>query len=298
MLLNRISRAPFVLAGLFIIASTAAATHAQNRPDPATVSIVYRDPGLRRAVVRAGVIFDSSSARPLTLDAYLPRSLRKGERRPAIVFISGAERVRHWRWFVTYGQLAAAHGLVGIVPDKRYPRGFDGTRSGAEDTEKLLAFLRAEGGKLGVDPDRICLWTFSAGGRLTAFGLQTERPAMRCLVSFYGVLDLSSEVPSTADEAERDALLKRYSPLHALESLVASGRKAPPIFIARAGKDVAFINNGIDRFTSAALRLNVSLTVMNYADGDHGFDGFNDTSQSRAIIKAAMQFVQEQTGAR
>lgn len=53
------------------------------------------------------------------------------------------------------------------------------------------------------------------------------------------------------------------------------------------------INNGIDRFTSVALRLNVAITVVNYADGDHGFDGFNDTAQSGAIIAAALRFVQE-----
>jgi hypothetical protein len=83
-----------------------------------------------------------------------------------------------------------------------------------------------------------------------------------------------------------------------LESLIASGAKPPPVFLARAGKDVAFINNGIDRFVATGLRLNVPITVMNYADGDHGFDGFNDTSQSRAIIKAALRWVQEQSADR
>jgi hypothetical protein len=83
--------------------------------------------------------------------------------------------------------------------------------------------------------------------------------------------------------------------VQALESLIASGAKQPPVFIARAGKDVAFINNGIDRFVTTGLRLNVPITVVNYADGDHGFDGFNDTPESRAIIKAALRWVQEQT---
>ena len=269
----------------------------QNRPDPATVSIVYRDPRMTKAVVRAGIVFDASTPTPLALDAYLPRGLRRGERRPAIVFVSGAERVRHWRWFVTYGQLAAAHGMVGIIPDKRYTRGFDGTRAGFEDTEKLLSFLRSQA-DLGVDPERMCLWTFSAGGRLTAVGLQPNGPAIRCIVSFYGMLDMSGEVPRETGEADRDTLMKRYSPVQALESLIASGRKSPPIFVARAGKDSAVLNNGIDRFASAALRLNVSLTLVNYDEGDHGFDGLNDTAQARAIIKAAMQFVLEQTGAR
>jgi len=299
-----------VLTVILVILPLSGVAQAQNR-NPATIPVVYSVPGMSQAIVRSGVVFDKSSATPLALDAYLPRGLRKGERRPAIIFISGAERVRQWHWFITWGQLAAAHGLVGIVPDKRYPRGFDGTRAGYEDTERLLAFLQMQGDTLGVDPQRLCLWTFSAGGRLTSVGLQPDRPggtmqagmralpgSVRCLVSFYGVLDMSSELSSVSNEADRETLLRRYSPVQAMESLAASGGKSPPVFIARAGKDVAFINNGIDRFTSAALRLNVPLTVVNYADGDHGFDGLNDTPQSRAIITAALRFVQEQTAAR
>src|SRR6185295_1794563 len=149
---------------------------AQQNRDPAKTPVVYSVPGMTQAVVRANVVFDNSQTTPLAFDAYLPRDLRKGERRPAIVFISGAERVRQWLWFVTWGQLAAAHGMIGIVPDKRYQRGLDGLRTGTVDTEKLLAFLRTQGDALGVDPTRICLWTFSAGGRLTSVGLQGETP--------------------------------------------------------------------------------------------------------------------------
>ena len=309
----RIFRTRSVLTIILVMTQIPGAAQSQNR-DPAKTPVVYSVPGMTQAIVRSAVVFDHSPATPLALDAYLPRGLRKGERRPAIVFISGAERVRHWRWFITWGQLAAAHGLVGIVPDKRYPRGFDGTRAGFEDTEKLLAFLADKGDRLGVDPRRICLWTFSAGGRLTSVGLQPDKPngtsgtrqagmpalpgEVRCLVSFYGVLDMSGELSSVSNEADRETLLRHYSPVQALESLVASGGRSPSLFIARAGKDSAFINNGIDRFTSAALRLNAPITVVNYADGDHGFDGFNDTSQSRAIISAALRFVQEQTAAR
>ena len=288
-----------VLTIILLITSIPVA--AQQNRDPSKTPVAYTVPGMTRAVVRANVVFDNSQATPLALDAYLPRDLRKGELRPAIVFISGAERVRQWLWFVTWGQLAAAHGMIGIVPDKRYQRGLDGLRTGTADTEKLLAFLRTQGDALGVDPARICLWTFSAGGRLTSVGLQADKTnaqAVRCVVSFYGVLDMSGEVSSITNEAERETFLKRYSPVQALESLIATGAKPPPVFLARAGKDVAFINNGIDRFTSTALRLNVPITVMNYAGGDHGFDGFNDTPESRAIIKAALRWVQEQTADR
>jgi len=129
-------RLHLALTTILIVTSIPGAAQSPNR-DPAKTPVVYSVPGMNQSVVRAGVVFDSSSATPLALDAYLPRGLGKGERRPAIVFISGGERVRNWRWFITWGQLAAAHGLVGIVPDKRYPRGFDGTRAGFEDTEKI-----------------------------------------------------------------------------------------------------------------------------------------------------------------
>ena len=309
----RVHTISIVILSLTTIPSMAAA---QNR-DPTKTPVVYAVPGMNQVVVRSNIVFDSTTATPLAVDAYLPRDLRKGERRPAIIFISGGERVRQWRWYITWGQLAAAHGIVGIVPDKRYQRGIGGTRTGFEDTEKLLAFLQSKADTLSIDPQRICLWTFSAGGRLTSVGLQTSKadsssapggtnqagiPAalpgstsgkIRCLVSFYGFLDMSGELASVTSEAEREPLLKRYSPVQALESLIASGGKSPPMFIARAGKDSALINNGIDRFVATALRLNALITAVNYADGEHGFDGYNDTDESRAIIKAALRFVQE-----
>jgi S-formylglutathione hydrolase FrmB len=106
-------------------------------------------------------------------------------------------------------------------------------------------------------------------------------------------------MPDASGEADRETLVKRYSPLHAMEALVASGNRPPPIFIARAGRDsIPMLNAGIDNFAAAALRLNAPLTIMNYPEGDHGFDGVNDTAQSRAIIKAALKFVEEQTAAR
>ena len=107
MLIRRF-RMLLVFAIVLVITPIPGAARAQNR-DPAKTPVVYGVPGMTQAVVRSGVIFDKSSATPLALDAYLPRGLRKGERRPAIVFISGAERVRHWRWFITWGQLAAAY---------------------------------------------------------------------------------------------------------------------------------------------------------------------------------------------
>ena len=148
---RRIHTVSIVILSLTTIPSLAAA---QIR-DPTKIPVVYTVPGMNQAVVRSNIVFDSTTGTPLALDAYLPRDLRKDERRPAIIFVSGGERVRQWRWYITWGQLAAAHGIVGIVPDKRYQRGLDGTRTGFEDTEKLLAFLQSKADTLSIDPQSV-----------------------------------------------------------------------------------------------------------------------------------------------
>lgn len=295
---DRLIKSYSIAAVILLAHSIGGAARTQNRVDPAQVSVVYRVPKMEQVTVRRGIVFDNTAGKQLALDAYIPPRVRRGARLPSVVFVSGAENVRPWRWFITLGQLAAAHGIVGIVPDKRYPRALDGLRTGFEDTEKVLAYLRTNGDRLGIDPQRICLWTFSAGGRLTSVGLNGGTPALRCLVSYYGVLDLSQDFAAIVDEKERGSLLQRYSPLHVLESTTGSGGKVPPILIGRAGKDAPFINAGIDKFAATALRSNVALTILNYPEGDHGFDGLNDTPQSRAIIKATLQFIIDNTATR
>lgn len=100
---NRILKLSPITLIILLFYLAASAAQAQGRVDPARVSIVSRVAGMERVVVRQGVVFDNAAGQPLALDAYMPRGMRRGERRPAIVFVSGAERVRDWRWFITWG---------------------------------------------------------------------------------------------------------------------------------------------------------------------------------------------------
>lgn len=280
------------LCGLWLLCGLVLSTPVQGqRVDPSKASVVLRLPGMEQAVVRKGIVFDEKGG--LAFDLYRPAGAQAGARLPAVVFVSGAERVREWQWFIDYGRLAAASGLLGIVPDKRYPPSLEGLRTGAADTEALLAWLRSHAGELGLDPDRICLWTFSAGGRLTSVGLRQGGPAVRCLVSFYGVLDLTPDAAGL-QEAERNEALLRYSPLHTLEALEAP---RTPLFVVRAGRDaIPNLNAGLDRFAATALRRNAPITLINLPEADHGFDALNDNDRSRAAIAAALEFLRRQTG--
>jgi CubicO group peptidase (beta-lactamase class C family) len=281
-----------ILIAASILALSAGTARGQQQPDPAQSPVVLVVPGMAEAKVERDIVYATPSTGPLRFDFYQPARRTTTEALPAVVFVSGGEDVRAWKWYESYGRIAAAKSFVGIVPAKRYPRGFDGLRTATADTDSLLAYLRANAPRLGIDPNRICVWVFSAGGRLSSVALKSAHSNVRCIVAFYPVMDLSAEFAVVADTVQRRALLEQYSPSHVLR---ARGANAPPVFLARAGKDGPGINTSIDRFLDAAKAVNASVTFVDYPDGVHGFDAYNDTDESRRIIEAAFGFIGTRT---
>ncbi len=267
----------------------------QGQVDPTQIKLVYQLEGTNEVRVEAGQIFSEVEGRTLRFDAYYPKADASGEpqdRRPAIVFVSGAEDVRAWEWFKGYGRLAAAQGFVGLVPDKRYsPKAKDPLITGHEDTERFLRYVAEHGEELGVDPDRLCLWTFSAGGRMAAVVLKRNAPPVRCLVAYYSILNASGLIDPKLPDGAR--LVAQYSPIHAL--LDSQGTKLPTL-VVRAGKDNEAINRSIDTFVQVGKEKKLPVRLFDYPEGAHGFDGVNNTDKSRAIIAATFRFVAEQLG--
>lgn len=262
-------------------------------PDPARRPVVYAVPGMDQAEIRAEVPLGRAGKKDLFMDLYYPPGTTDADRLPVLIFVSGGENVRSWLRYQSYGRLAAAHGFVGVIPDKRYQRGWEGTQRGFDDTTMAIRHLRENAAALRIDPNRLGLWTFSAGGRLTAIGLRRDRENIRCLITFYGVLDVSGQIPRTGDRERHGRMLEKFSPVHAV---AARGPDAPPVFVARAGRDAPFINGGIDVFVSEAVRHGAPVRLVSYPDGEHGFDGLNDTDESRRIIRDAFIFAADHLG--
>lgn len=275
---------------LFFANSLACAQSVPPARNPLTTDVVVRIDGMDAVSVKRNLPYSNKDS-SLMFDLYSPGSLVSGRRLPALIFISGGSDSKDWKWFSDYGRLAAASGLIGINYNKRYARGFEGLKTGFSDTLDLIRHVRDHAADLNIDKDRMCLWTFSAGGRLMSAGMQREQPYIRCLLTFYGVIDLTAEMEPLPAQ-EREVSLETYSPLHRLKAL---GKDSPPILIARAGRDGASINSGIERFVSEAQRQNAEFDFLNYPEGEHGFDGFNDTESSRAIIRQAFAFIKDKT---
>lgn len=210
----------------------------------------------------------------LEADVFSPA---EGEKKPAIIFIHGGPvpdgaKPKRMRVFGDYGTLAAASGLTGITFNHRF-FGND-IETAANDVTALLEFARVQP---EVDPQRLVLWAFSGGGPFLSFGF--DRADVRAMIAYYAVLDAPD---------------RRLSPLGHLRS----GGKCPPMFIARAAKDHAMLNEIAEHFVQEMLQRNFELDLMTHPEGVHGFDIMNDDERSRAIIRRTIEFVKEHVSPR
>jgi acetyl esterase/lipase len=261
----------------------------------AAAKIVYAVPGMEQATATKDVVYKRAAPYTLALDVWSPKQAAP---RPAIVFVHGGPvpdnlrtEPKDWSIFQSYGQLAAASGFVGITFNHRL-YGLDKIADAYADVIDLVQHVQANAAKYGVDPDRICLWAFSGGGALVAAAFGNRLPGVRCVVSFYGVLDRRPQrkaIPASIS----DATLQELSPVYR----VAAGHPMPPMLIGRAGKDAPEINATVDDFVREAKARNAPVQVIEHPTGQHAFDVRDDDDRSREIIAEAVKFIALHTAA-
>lgn len=239
----------------------------------------------------------------LRYDVFLPAQ-RTAESSGGVIFVHGGlvpdtvlvspkdDLPAYGEW----GRLVAAAGLVGITFSHRLTTA-DNLDIAAQDVEALLEAVTARAPEWGLDPDRLCVAVYSAGGPLSSLFLD-GRHSVRCIVMFYPFLDIEHTSAISpfrqAHSPERVAELRSHSPR---ELLLRLGGAVPPMLVARAGRDVIpGINASIDRFVQAALWTNASLDLYIHQTGSHGFD-LTTGSDERAseIVAAALAFMLRHT---
>lgn len=201
-------------------------------------------------------------------------------RRPAVVFIPGGPlpatlepRPRAWPLYAGYGSLAAASGLVGATLDHRLYNMADHAPA-AEDVHAAVARVRADP---SVDPERVLLWFFSGGGRLSADFLREPPSWLRGIALTYPVLgDLPSRAPAEP----------RFRPIETM-----SGAGDLPILLVKAGLERAELAVLVDSFIAAAQHHQLNLEVIDLPNARHGFEHLEPTEEARAGVERAMTWV-------
>lgn len=249
--------------------------------------IVYAIDGMAD-IAPSRLVYRRAEDAELLMDVYAPPARVAPGPVPALCFVHGGPippamtPPNDWGVFQSYGQLAAASGLAGIVFNHRlfaptaYPTAEDDVRAAIE-------YVRANAAAIGVLPDRIGLWVFSGGGPLVSWCLREAKTRIRCLLAFYAILDLRHLTPADAPPEQADRM-RRLSPAANL------GNAPPPVFVARAGLDAPAINASIDVFIRESLGANVQIDVLTHPHGHHAFDLLDDDERSREIIARAVAF--------
>ena len=281
----------------------------QEQDDFRLKPVVYAIPGMEEVIVQKDIVYKTVDGDELKLDVYYPADYDGETRLPAVIFVHGdgppefLKDAKEWAAYISWGQLAAATGLIGVTFNHRSTEMLTKLYEAASDVDALIEFVRDDSKMLGIDANRLGIWVCSAGGPI---GLRSALPGnpeyIRCIVSYYAISDLKVYYEEPEEETEFPG-----PPLPALSQEVLdefsgaalvnkSADDIAPMLIVRAGLDDARLNASIARLVTVAVAKNVDIDFMNHATGHHAFDMLDDDERSREIIRATLEFLRGNLG--
>lgn len=149
-----------------------------------------------------------SPGRSETLDLYLPKNRKPGEKSPAVVLIHGGgwkEGDKRQAREIEFGTTLAENGYVAASVNYAL-RSAGKFPTNLQDCKNGIRYLRAHAEELGIDPNRIAVMGGSAGGHLSLMvaytgddhALAPPQPypgisdKVSCVIDFYGITDIES----------------------------------------------------------------------------------------------------------
>jgi tetratricopeptide (TPR) repeat protein len=232
-------------------------------PDPTRQRVVYKHPDADKVAVRQDVTYKTVGATALKMDVYTPPAAKAGDRLPVVIFVNafgdppGRAKVKTWGQYTDWPRLVAAAGMVGVTYEARAD-----SSSSYHDLASLIDYVRSNASDLGVDSDRVGLWSCSGNVLMgLPVAMDETRRYIRAAVFYYGVM--------TEHPARNDV----------------------PMFVARAGDDDPQLNGSIDVFMKAAVEEEAPVTFVNYVGAQHAFDLVDDTERTREVIRQTIDFL-------
>lgn len=166
-------------------------------------------------------------------------------------------------------------GVTGIVLKYRVPsRTPDGDRwkGAVQDAQRAISFVRSQAKELGIEPTRIGILGFSAGGETA--GLTTFFPQRQ-----YDPVDAVDQVPYRPDFALLiyPAYFEKKGEPTKMREDVTITKEAPPTFLVHAWDDPVTVFSSLHIATELR-KVGVPTELHVYATGGHGY-GMRDTGE-------------------
>ena len=165
-------------------------------------------------------------------------------------------------WLRERGFVAAV--LQHRCPTNKLPKPWDFP---AQDTQRAMSLVRARAGELGVQPERVGLFGFSAGGQVALIAATNDDARL------YPASDAVDRV-----SCRPEFLMLCYAwhiladgSLTELKPEIKIGATTPPTFLAQANDDPGSLAEGSTLAFLALRKAKVSAELHIYSTGGHGF---------------------------
>ena len=187
-------------------------------------------------------------------------------------------------------------GITAAVLTYRLPRG--NPELPGDDARRAMRLLRHLAANYDIDPNRIGVWGFSAGGHLAAtlsctgadggpaaedlIERESARPNFSIL--FYPVISMHTDVTHAGSrrkllgENPSKDLIDRYS----MEKQV--DKSHPPTFLLLASDDRAVPAENSIRYYQALVKAKVPTTLLSFPKGGHGPNSFKRNPSWEAVF--------------
>lgn len=252
-------------------------------------SVVYEVPGMENVIIKRDIKYLSDQGTSLTVDMYYPPGFKFESHLPAVLVIFGYSndaakklvgvRLKDWSWYRSWGKLIAASGMTALIYE---------TDSPEKDLNTLLQFLQDRADEFHIDKNRMGIYSCSANVPTALVNcMDVTKKYFRCAAFYYGFLLMTDQKNIREIESLSEKMGFSAPKLNAELKL----RDDLPLLIVRAGLDnVPYLNSTIDHFISKAVNQNLKINFINYSEGQHGFDAYDDNDLSREILKKTIDF--------
>ncbi|HXJ45519.1 MAG TPA: alpha/beta fold hydrolase [Candidatus Dormibacteraeota bacterium] len=228
-------------------------------------------------------IFKSADNYEIHGQLFLPKNLKAGEKRPALIFIHGGsmrQMLLGWHYMYYYSnsysmnQYLANRGYVVLAVNYRsgigYGRAFreapNRAGRGASEYQDIVAAGKYLQSRPDVDGKRIGLWGGSYGGYLTAMGLGRNSDLFAAGVDMHGVHDWPTDNWDGKNiPAELTKLAHDSSPVSAVDTW-----KSPVLFIHGDDDRNVYFTQTVDLVARLRAR-NVAIEQLIFPDEIHDF---------------------------
>lgn len=205
-----------------------------------------------------------------------------------IIFPGGGyaiNAIKHEGWDVA--EYFAKQGFTAFVVKYRLPDSATmehPDKGPLQDAQEAIRFVRRKAKALNIDPHKVGVMGFSAGGHLASTASthfiyhkkpETVRPDFSVLI--YPVISMDKKVSHTGSH---DNLIGKNA-TEEMENLYSNELQVkantPPAFLVHAIDDRVVIENSY-RYRDALIKNNVPVETLFYEKGGHGYGMYNKTS--------------------